>query len=97
MTDGDIPVVWTNTQYKMLYMNMGHGDKIFTSPVQNTLIENATMAAGLRRPGKSTGGCSLSISFGSARDDKLVEDQICVSGRKPNLMCNKIVIRPERR
>jgi hypothetical protein len=24
----------------MLYMNMGHGDKIFTSPVQNTLIEN---------------------------------------------------------
>jgi len=26
----------------LLYMNMGHGDKIFTSPVQNTLIENAT-------------------------------------------------------
>jgi hypothetical protein len=25
----------------MVYMNMGHGDKIFTSPVQNTLIENA--------------------------------------------------------
>jgi type 1 glutamine amidotransferase len=42
LTYGDIPVVWTNTQYKMLYMNMGHGDKIFTSPVQNTLIENAT-------------------------------------------------------
>jgi uncharacterized protein len=42
LTSGDIPIVWTNTQYKMLYMNMGHGDKIFTSPVQNTLIENAT-------------------------------------------------------
>jgi type 1 glutamine amidotransferase len=42
LTYGDIPVVWTNTQYKMLYMNMGHGDKIFTSPVQNTLIENGT-------------------------------------------------------
>jgi type 1 glutamine amidotransferase len=42
LISGDIPVVWTNTQYKMLYMNMGHGDKIFTSPVQNTLIENAT-------------------------------------------------------
>jgi uncharacterized protein len=42
LTYGDVPVVWTNTQYKMLYMNMGHGDKIFTSPVQNTLIENAT-------------------------------------------------------
>ena len=41
LTSGDIPVVWTNTQYKMVYMNMGHGDKIFTSPVQNTLIQNA--------------------------------------------------------
>jgi type 1 glutamine amidotransferase len=43
LTYGDIPVVWTNTNYKMLYMNMGHGDKIFASPVQNTLIENATL------------------------------------------------------
>ena len=32
LTSGDLPVVWTNTKYKMLYMNMGHGDKIFTSP-----------------------------------------------------------------
>jgi uncharacterized protein len=41
LTSGDLPVVWTNTKYKMLYMNMGHGDKIFTSPTQNQLIENA--------------------------------------------------------
>jgi len=41
LTSGDLPVVWTNTKYKMLYMNMGHGDKIFTSPIQNQLIENA--------------------------------------------------------
>jgi hypothetical protein len=27
----------------MLYINMGHGDKIFTSPIQNTLIENAVL------------------------------------------------------
>jgi len=38
--DGDIPVVWTNTRYRMIYMNMGHGDKVFTSPLQNQLIEN---------------------------------------------------------
>jgi type 1 glutamine amidotransferase len=38
---GDIPVVWTNINYKMLYMNMGHGDKIFLSQTQNTLIENS--------------------------------------------------------
>lgn len=41
LTGGDLPVVWTNTKYKMLYMNMGHGDKIFTSTVQNQLIVNA--------------------------------------------------------
>ncbi|HXM98844.1 MAG TPA: ThuA domain-containing protein [Candidatus Dormibacteraeota bacterium] len=38
LTSGDLPVVWTNTKYRMLYMNMGHGDKIFTSPIQNKLI-----------------------------------------------------------
>ena len=44
--DGDIPVVWTNTKYKMLYINMGHGDQIFTSDVQNKLFENAVMWLG---------------------------------------------------
>ena len=41
LSSGDLPVVWANTKYKMLYMNMGHGDKIFKSPVQNKLIDNA--------------------------------------------------------
>ncbi len=41
LTSGDLPVVWTTTKYKMLYMNMGHGDKIFTSAVQNQLIDSA--------------------------------------------------------
>src|ERR1700761_9314821 len=42
LTQGDLPVAWTNTKYKMVYMNMGHGDRIFTSPTQNKFIENAT-------------------------------------------------------
>jgi YVTN family beta-propeller protein len=46
LTSGDLPVVWTNTKYKMLYMNMGHGDKIFTSPIQNKLIEDALLWVG---------------------------------------------------
>jgi len=46
---GDIPVVWTNTRYKMLYMNMGHGDKNFTSPVQNTMFENAILWLGTKK------------------------------------------------
>lgn len=38
---GDIPVAWTNTKYRMIYMNMGHGDVIFTEPLQNQLFDNA--------------------------------------------------------
>src|SRR5713101_5167261 len=46
LTSGDLPVVWTNTKYRMLYMNMGHGDKIFTSPIQNKLIEDGILWLG---------------------------------------------------
>jgi type 1 glutamine amidotransferase len=41
--DPDVPVVWTNTTYKMLYMNMGHGETIFASPTQNRLFENGIL------------------------------------------------------
>jgi len=41
--DPDVPVVWTNTNYKMLYMNMGHGDKVFASSIQNKLFENGIL------------------------------------------------------
>ena len=44
--DGDLPVVWTNTKYRMLYMNMGHGDKIFSSSEQNKLFEDALLWLG---------------------------------------------------
>lgn len=46
LTGGDIPVVWTNKKYKMVYMNMGHGDMIFSSPIQNQLIENLALWLG---------------------------------------------------
>jgi len=41
VTDGDFPVVWSNTDYNMVYMNMGHGERIFVDPTQNYLIYNA--------------------------------------------------------
>lgn len=41
--DPDVPVVWTNTRFRMLYMNMGHGDQIFASDTQNMLIENGIL------------------------------------------------------
>ncbi len=35
---GDTPVVWTNTKYRMVYMNMGHGSRIFKEAIQNRMI-----------------------------------------------------------
>ncbi|MFC5865452.1 ThuA domain-containing protein [Acidicapsa dinghuensis] len=47
---GDVPVVWTNTRYRMLYINMGHGEKIFDSPIQNRLFDNALLWLGSTVP-----------------------------------------------
>lgn len=41
LVSGDLPVVWTNQRYRMIYMNMGHGDQIFSDPEQNRLFANA--------------------------------------------------------
>jgi type 1 glutamine amidotransferase len=49
ITGGDLPVAWTNTRYRMIYMNMGHGDKIFTSNEQNVLFEDAIVWLGRRK------------------------------------------------
>lgn len=38
---GDFPIVWTNTRYRMIYLNMGHGDECFTDATQNLLFTNA--------------------------------------------------------
>jgi uncharacterized protein len=44
--EGDTPVVWTNTKYKMLYMNMGHSNKIFSSVEQNKMITDGILWLG---------------------------------------------------
>lgn len=41
MPKADVPVVWTNTRYRMVYMNMGHGDDLFSSGIQNGVFERA--------------------------------------------------------
>jgi len=50
ITGGDLPVAWSNARYRMVYLNMGHGDKIFASAQQNKLFENAVMWLGESRP-----------------------------------------------
>jgi uncharacterized protein len=49
LVSGDIPVTWTNTKYRMIYTNMGHGDKILTCPQQNRFFENALLWLGTGR------------------------------------------------
>ena len=46
LTGGDIPVVWTNTRFPMLYINMGHGDASLASDTQNMLLEDALLWLG---------------------------------------------------
>jgi hypothetical protein len=58
---GYYPVVWTNTKYKMIYVNMGHNDIdyenktnkelsfTFNNPIQDTLILDGLMWLGARK------------------------------------------------
>lgn len=41
ISHGDFPVVWTNTKYRMIYLNMGHGDVEYLDAEQNLLFVNA--------------------------------------------------------
>ena len=38
---GDWPLVWTNKNYRMIYLNMGHGDESFIDAEQQLLFINA--------------------------------------------------------
>lgn len=38
---GDFPIVWSNRNYRMIYLNMGHGDEEFIDATQNLLFVNA--------------------------------------------------------
>ncbi len=38
MPDGDLSVVWTNTDYRMIYVNMGHDENAFGDATQDKLI-----------------------------------------------------------
>ena len=40
LNGGDIPVAWINTRYRMVYVNYGHGDRIYSAPPLATMIDN---------------------------------------------------------
>jgi uncharacterized protein len=41
LNGGDIPVAWINTKYRMVYVNYGHGDQIYSTPILPTMIANS--------------------------------------------------------
>jgi uncharacterized protein len=49
ITQGDMPIVWTNTKYRMVYMNQGHGEGVFADPIQNKLFANAILWLGRKQ------------------------------------------------
>lgn len=49
ITGGDTPVVWTNTRYRMIYLNMGHGDAVMSDALQNRLFADALLWLGNSR------------------------------------------------
>jgi len=40
LNGGDIPVAWINTKYRMVYVNYGHGDRLYSAPPLPTMIDN---------------------------------------------------------
>jgi formylglycine-generating enzyme required for sulfatase activity len=46
ITGGDTPVVWTNTKFNMVYINMGHGDFVLSDRFQNTVVADALLWVG---------------------------------------------------
>jgi uncharacterized protein len=78
LTGGDLPVVWTNTRYKMVYMNMGHGDKIFTNSTQNKLFENVLRWLGSRSSATVTAS-GLRVSFDAVAVNPLTRKTYAVN------------------
>lgn len=43
---GDTPVMWTNTKFNMVYINMGHGDLVMSDKFQNRMVSDALLWVG---------------------------------------------------
>jgi type 1 glutamine amidotransferase len=38
---GDVPVAWINAKYRMVYLNFGHGDRIYSTPDLPAIVDNS--------------------------------------------------------
>jgi hypothetical protein len=65
LTGGDTPVVWTNTKFNMVYINMGHGDFVMSDQFQNRLVVDAVMWVGKGKVNTETTSVSDEPGFPS--------------------------------
>ena len=49
ITEGDVPVVWTNSKYNMIYMSIGHSGQTMSDHLQNFMIADAMMWLGRKK------------------------------------------------
>lgn len=49
ITSGDVPVVWTNTKYNMIYMGIGHNGQAVSDHLQNFMIADALLMLGKKK------------------------------------------------
>jgi uncharacterized protein len=55
LNGGDIPVAWINSKYRMVYLNYGHGDRIYSTPILPAMIDNSVRFL-LAAPAPAIGG-----------------------------------------
>jgi len=41
LNGGDVPVAWINRKYRMVYLNFGHGDRLYSTPTLPAIIDNS--------------------------------------------------------
>jgi type 1 glutamine amidotransferase len=41
LNGGDVPVAWSNTSFKMVYLNYGHGDRTYSGPHLTRITDNS--------------------------------------------------------
>jgi uncharacterized protein len=41
LNGGDIPVAWIHRKFRMVYLNFGHGDRIYSTPILPAIIDNS--------------------------------------------------------
>lgn len=80
ITGGDTPVMWTNTKFKMVYINMGHGDFVMSDKFQNQLVTDALLWVGGHAVQRSAESPALSLNSVAGDPALFLPQMISIKG-----------------